>query len=90
MQLHGFVCIDIDLKGISVVYGLRGRAACGNLWQPVATCGKLWRPVAPTNRKLSPLYNTLLSSGLDGWMAGWQDGGWLAGSLAGWVGGWLA
>ena len=47
--------------------------------------GGLWQPVPMKSRKRWPLYNTMLSPGLDGW----QDGGWLAGWMAGWLDGWM-
>ena len=71
-----------------MISGLRCRLS-------VATCGTLWRHVVHKTRKLWPLYNTMLSAGLDGWMAGWlagwQDGGWLAGWIEwdGWLARWL-
>ena len=85
MDLYGFTWVYVDLEEISVIYGLRGWAACGNLWQPLAIKSpKLW-----------PLYNSMLSPGLDGGLAGrmvagWLDGwmaGWLDNSMAGWLGG---
>ena len=50
------------------------------------------RPVAAQNRKLWPLCNTVLSPGLEGWLAGSMVAGWMAGSLDvgnGWMAEWL-
>ena len=53
MHLDGFRWVYLDLRvfgGISMIYGLRGQAACGNLWrektESLSGSGSLWQPVA--------------------------------------------